>query len=58
MTNWRPCPFCQAELERHEITYPNTSLPVFFHPGTITDNSCVLSGRGFYEDQREMWNRR
>ena len=28
------------------------------HPGVITDDDCVLAGRGFYPKELPAWNRR
>lgn len=57
MTHWRECPFCGAELGFWEWeTRPDRAA--WFHPGTITDGECILSGKGFYPYQRELWNRR
>lgn len=43
-----PCPFCAAKM-RVEEKY-------FMHPGTVTDEDCILSGRAFYWKYLNIWN--
>src|SRR6478735_483072 len=50
-----PCPFCGASLDLCET---GECAGIWFHPGVVTDDDCVLSGRGFYEKQLLAWNTR
>jgi hypothetical protein len=49
-----PCPFCGKAF----VEPPNPVSPIVFHPGTITDGDCALSGMGFREHQFAMLNKR
>ena len=44
------CPFCGVAMVPRE--------DCFQHPGTVTDDDCLLSGMGYYWNHLERWNTR
>ena len=55
----RPCPFCGAKMYWLGVSgISRIVVPRFWHPGTMNDTDCVLSGRGFRMDEVEAFNRR
>jgi len=50
-----PCPFCGAHLEQDDKEHPG----IAFHPGTLYDGECIMSGRSvFITRDGKLWNRR
>ena len=49
-----PCPFCGENL-RHSS---HKGVEFWMHPGVVTDDDCVLSGKGFYPKELAAWKRR
>lgn len=54
----KDCPFCGDALFQVQGEFKGPLAHLWFHPGTVTDGKCLLSGKGYYGGDLARWNRR